>query len=176
MDLRAQYERESSHATRGRPCLTVFYSSPDSLGSTRVNPYPLPSVQSPQSQLYASHPRITLETPTKDLIAYLFSPPDPRFVHRHGPTYGLAKRTLFAAKDRRIPDSCILEHHVQAQKRMQNGVNSLINCSSNRSEQSMCFYSIRARCRARAASRPLDSALMSKGVYHGFLRFPQFCF
>ncbi|GJE88395.1 Zn(II)2Cys6 transcription factor [Phanerochaete sordida] len=56
-----------SHASTG-PIRT------DASASARVHPYPPIAVtaQSPQQQ-----ERITLETPTRDLIAYLFSPPDP---------------------------------------------------------------------------------------------------
>ncbi|KAI0693984.1 hypothetical protein BC835DRAFT_1043215 [Cytidiella melzeri] len=49
----------------------------EATGSARAHPYPQVSVQSPPPQSLPQFSRTTLETPTKDLLAYLFSPPDP---------------------------------------------------------------------------------------------------
>ncbi|TCD63254.1 hypothetical protein EIP91_005810, partial [Steccherinum ochraceum] len=55
----------------------------ESISHTRTHPYPLPSpLQSSSSHplpppTFSQIPRVTMQTPTKDLLVYLFSPPDP---------------------------------------------------------------------------------------------------
>ena len=170
---RGQYEREPVQTAGRHPLLTIFSSSPDSLPSARVNPYPLPSVQSPQAHLYPSHPRITLETPTKELIAYLFSPPDPRFVHKFYFFELMSKIPFILVRVHQMLAWRNLEQLALAQKHTQNGESWLISCNLRALGMSKRFCSIRLRCRVRAPSRPIRaSSDESKRRYHGVLTLP----
>ena len=76
MRLQGLYARKGRKYFKPRRDTHDFFR--DASGSARVHPYPPVSVSLPQP---AQTSRIALETPTKDLLAYLFAPPDPRFVH-----------------------------------------------------------------------------------------------
>ncbi|KAH8104801.1 hypothetical protein BXZ70DRAFT_922466 [Cristinia sonorae] len=54
--------------------------TPESMTPSRSHPYPLPSPLQPstsQPATFSQIPRVTTQTPTKDLLVYIFSPPDP---------------------------------------------------------------------------------------------------
>ncbi|KAI0338935.1 hypothetical protein BDW22DRAFT_1362269 [Trametopsis cervina] len=70
---RALSNANGSHSASPGPIRTPSEAG----GSSRVHPYPPVAVQSPTPQPIPQFSRITLETPTKELLSYLFSPPDP---------------------------------------------------------------------------------------------------
>ena len=71
------YTNVKSFINRQCGVLRVLYRPTE---SQRSHPYPQVTVQTPPPQLPSQPARVTLETPTKDLLVYLFSPPDPKFV------------------------------------------------------------------------------------------------
>ncbi|THH27039.1 hypothetical protein EUX98_g7153 [Antrodiella citrinella] len=77
----ATSEKKRATSSTKRPrTMTSNTAGAESVSQTRAHPYPLPApVQSSPSQpaTFSQIPRVTTQTPIKDLLVYLFSPPDP---------------------------------------------------------------------------------------------------
>ncbi|KAL4250756.1 Zn(2)-C6 fungal-type domain-containing protein [Abortiporus biennis] len=85
----ATSEKKRAQSTTKRPRTTSNSNAgaagpsrtPETLSNARSHPYPLPNplqpIVSPVFPTFSQYPRVTLTTSTKDLLAYLFSPPDP---------------------------------------------------------------------------------------------------